>query len=62
MLARKLNAPRDILENCSLLNPFYTTTRYPDDEQDKRIKEDAAKDARKFSNKVVKWCKEQIRT
>ena len=27
---RKLNASREILVHCGLLNPFYTTSRYPD--------------------------------
>lgn len=33
LLARKVNAPVEIVEKCGLLNPFYTTSRYPDIEE-----------------------------
>ena len=33
ILARKINAPMKILEKCGLLNPFYTSSRYPDVEE-----------------------------
>ena len=33
LLARKVNAPSKIIEKCSLLNPFYTASRYPDVEE-----------------------------
>ena len=64
ILARKVNASEKIVENCGLLNPFYTASRYPDVEQetDKRLEETAAKDAIKAAGKVVRWCKEQIKT
>ena len=63
ILARKLNAPNDVLENCGLLNPFYTASRYPDveEETDKESEETAAKDAIKAAGKLIKWCKEQIK-
>lgn len=64
ILARKVNAPDEILENCSLLNPFYTASRYPDIEKetDKKLEEAAAKDAIKAAGRVVTWCKRQIKT
>jgi len=64
ILARKVNAPNDILENCSLLNPFYTASRYPDveEETNKNLEQTAAKDAIKAAEKVVRWCREQIKT
>lgn len=63
ILARKVNAPNDILENCGLLNPFYTASRYPDvqEETNKKLERTAAKDAIKAAEKVVRWCKEQIK-
>ncbi len=38
ILARKVNAPNDMLENCGLLNPFYTASRYPDAEEESNKK------------------------
>ena len=64
ILARKVNAPENILENCSLLNPFYTASRYPDvqEETNKELDETAAKDAVKADRRVLAWCKKQIKT
>ncbi|MBI1936445.1 HEPN domain-containing protein [Candidatus Woesearchaeota archaeon] len=63
ILGRKLNAPNDVLENCGLLNPFYTASRYPDVQErtNKKLEEIAAKDAIKAAEKVIRWCKEQIK-
>ena len=65
VLARKLNAPKKILEMCGLLNAFYTASRYPDGEKPitPKVKEEAAaKDALKAAKEVVRWCKKQIKT
>ena len=64
ILAKKVNAPGEILENCGLLNPFYTASRYPDvqEETNEELEKTAAKDAIKSAGKLVKWCKEQIKT
>ena len=63
ILARKINAPMKILEKCGLLNPFYTSSRYPDVEElmDDKSEEIAAKDAIKAAEKVLRWCKKQIK-
>ncbi len=64
ILARKVNAPNDMLENCGLLNPFYTASRYPDaeEESNKKLEETATKDAIRAAGKIVRWCKGQIKT
>lgn len=64
LLARKANAPLEILEKCGLLNPFYTASRYPDmeDIMDETLKADSARDALSAAGKVVAWCKKQIIT
>ena len=64
ILARKVDAPDEIIKKCGLLNPFYTAARYPDaeEETDEKSEETAAKDAVKAAKKVVKWCKKQIKT
>lgn len=52
-----------IVEKCGLLNPFYTTSRYPDIEEltDKKSNQSAAQDAITAAEKVVKWCEKQIK-
>lgn len=64
LLARKTGAPREVLEECGLLNAFYTGSRYPDEREqmDNELKEIAARDAIKSAERVVKWCKNQIKT
>lgn len=64
ILARKVNAPMEILEKSGLLNPFYTVSRYPDVEEpaDNKMEETASKDAIEAAGIVVKWCKRQIKT
>lgn len=62
LLARKVNAPLEILEKCGLLNPFYTASRYPDAEElmDEKLKLNAAMDALSAAGRIVTWCKKQI--
>jgi len=63
-LGRKVDAPIEVLENCGMLTPFYTASRYPDvdeifnDEQNKK----AAKDSINAAEIVIRWCKSKIRT
>jgi len=63
MLARKVNAPKDVLENCGLLNPFYTASRYPDISEsiDEKQNRKAASDSIKAAQVVLKWCKSKIK-
>jgi HEPN domain-containing protein len=63
ILARKVKAPKNLIEKSALLNPFYTASRYPDaEEAEEGLSEVAAKDAIKAAEEVVKWCKNQIKT
>lgn len=63
LLARKVNAPTELLEKCGLLNPFYTSARYPDvEELLDDLMECAAKDALNAAEEVISWCKKQIKT
>lgn len=61
LLARKLNAPNEIIFACGLLNPFYTASRYPDAEEPstKDADRSAARTAVSSSKKVLTWCKKQ---
>jgi len=62
-LARKVKAPKRIIESCGLLNPFYTASRYPDADEmlDEAQNKEAAKDAISASGEVLKWCKGKIK-
>jgi HEPN domain-containing protein len=64
MLARKSGAPKEVIEKCGLLNPFYTAARYPDSEEitDEESRESATKDAYESAVEVLEWCRKQIRT
>lgn len=63
ILARKVKAPMDILEKGGLLNPFYTSARYPDVEElmDEETNKKAAKDAVKAAGSILQWCKKQLK-
>ncbi len=63
LLCRKLNAPREVMEASGILNSFYASARYPDAEDllDPKLSELAAKDALQSAEKIVKWCKLQIK-
>ena len=55
-LARLVDAPKNIIEFCSRINPGYILSRYPDQEGDYGKKD--AEDIIKFSEEVLKWIKE----
>lgn len=61
-LARKLNAPKSVIERCALLNPFYTASRYPDLEpaSDDSIQRMATEHALEAAKEVLSWCKSKI--
>ncbi len=63
-LARKVNAPKSIIEKCGLLNPFYTASRYPDALEflDEAQNMEAAKDAISASGEILRWCQKKIKT
>lgn len=63
LLAKKLNAPREIIEKSAILNSFYSASRYPDAEDllDKKLNISATKDAIASAEEILKWCKLQIK-
>ncbi len=64
ILARKLKAPKGIIEKSALLNPFYTSSRYPDEMNvmDEELNRTAAHDAISAAEEVVSWSRKQLRT
>jgi len=57
-LARKLNAPPEVVELCAQVNPAYTATRYPDvGDIYEREEVEAILDG---SRKVVKWIEGEL--
>jgi len=62
VLTRKLKAPKEIIEQCALLNPFYSATRYPDAGIRDLEPETTAKEAIESARKVQQWCKQQTKT
>ena len=64
MLARKANAPKEIIEKAALLNPLYKPSRYPDVEIFLEETEiiNMTKEAIEAASFILKWCKQQIKT
>lgn len=63
ILARKVDAPKEIINHASTLNSFYSLSRYPDVDEDmteeKMLK--ATLDAIESAKAVIEWCKQQIK-
>ncbi len=64
ILARKANAPKEIIEKSALLNPLYKPSRYPDVEifLEKTEIIDMTQEAIDAASFILKWCKQQIKT
>jgi HEPN domain-containing protein len=60
LLARKCKAPRNIIEMCALLNPFYTMTRYPDVTYEELDLEELEENIN-YAQQILEWCKKRIR-
>lgn len=58
LLARKINAPKEIIVLCSKINPSYTDTRYPD--LSKSYTEEDAKEILNFSEEILEWIKNNL--
>jgi HEPN domain-containing protein len=63
ILAKKLNAPLEIIEKTAILNSFYSASRYPDAQElfDDNLNKVATTDAIKSAEVILKWCKAQIK-
>jgi len=59
LLARKVNAPKDIETLCKSLSPAYQSTRYPDLVQKKDSDEEAG-ELLKFAEEIVEWAKKRL--
>ena len=53
LLARKINAPNEIIELCSKINPSFLDTRHPDSSKNYTIEE--AQDLINFAEEILKW-------
>src|SRR3989338_10074087 len=58
LLARKINAPKEIIVLCSKINPAYTDARYPDLSRDYSEKD--AQEIINFAEEVLKWTKKSL--
>ncbi|MBS3068478.1 HEPN domain-containing protein [Candidatus Micrarchaeota archaeon] len=61
-LARKLNAPEDIVNNCRYLNNVYIESRYPREiyAPAEIFSDEDAKKAIKLAKEVIKWAKKNL--
>lgn len=64
VLARKLNAPKEILQRTGMLSSFYSASRYPDAQElfNSDLNRKAAQDAVESAEFILKWCEKQIKT
>ena len=60
LLARKLNAPEDIIQLCKNLTPVYVETRYPFDEGFKEFNKEETKEDIETMEEIIKWVKEKL--
>jgi|SRR3989344_2956180 len=58
LLAKRLNAPREIVINCSQITPSYIDTRYPDLAKD--YSEEDAKKILKLAKEVLIWIEKNL--
>ena len=61
-LAKKLDAPSEILDNCKFLNKAYIESRYPSDIgiPARNFSSDDAKTAIKLAKEVIEWAKKNL--
>ena len=58
LLARKINAPDEIVIFCSKINPSYADTRYPD--MSKVYSKEDAKNVINFTESVLRWTEKNL--
>jgi HEPN domain-containing protein len=58
LLAKKLNAPEDIVVSCSKINPSYVNARYPD--LSEHYSEDDANNIINLAEKILEWTKKNL--
>ncbi len=58
-IAKKLNAPKEILTSCKDISPFYTISRYPDMEEE--INKKTAREIINKGEKVKKWVEKNLK-
>ncbi len=59
VLAKKLNAPEEIVDYCKKLTPAYQYTRYPDISRAENL-EEIEDDFLNYCEEITKWCKENL--
>ncbi len=57
-LAKQLNSPQSVLKHCALINPAYTSTRYPD--EDKKFSEQDCEDILTAAKEVLGWASKKL--
>jgi HEPN domain-containing protein len=60
LLWRKAGLHKDLLKKAVLLNPYYTSSRYPMSIT-KKISLSESKTAVNYAEEILKWCKEIIK-
>lgn len=57
-LSKRLGLPKDLLEICDEINPFYVEARYPNVHEE--YEKDEVSDALEKAKKVLKWIEKRI--
>lgn len=58
-LSRRVKAPSRIIELCAMINPAYTSTRYPDVASD--FNKDEVDEILKSAMEILEWIKKELK-
>lgn len=61
-LGRLAKMPINLLPKAALLNPYYTSSRYPLAGITEKVTEEESKKALSFAEEILKWAKQKIKT
>jgi HEPN domain-containing protein len=62
ILGRLVTLPKELLTKAILLNPFYTSSRYPLLMGSNIPDEETSNESMAHAEEILKWCKQQIPT
>jgi len=58
-LSRRVKAPSKIIESCAMINPAYTSTRYPDVASD--FNKNEVEEILKCAKEILEWTKKELK-
>jgi len=59
-LAKRIEAPEEVIEKCRKVNPVYTESRYPDFIEIETYTKEKSKEILSFAKELLKWIKKEL--